>query len=202
MSAFDEVVTAPEIRLADVERHLQMLHSNDRFLGKFWVSRTSGSTGHPGIFLVDRDEWATVIASYARAQKWAGIKATLGRRTRLGVVSSRVPWHQSARVGASVDSPFFPVCRFDATQPLPEIVVGLNEWQPENLVAYASMARVLAEEVMTRRAHVVRTRARSGRATQKDGGSEESGAAFLALSAEWPWVGQERRLERAHAGTV
>ena len=151
MSAFDEVVTAPDVRLAEVERHLETLRSNDRFLGRFWVSRTSGSTGHPGIFLVDVREWSTVIASYARAQEWAGINASLARRTRLGVVSSRVAWHQSARVAMSVDSPFFPVRRFDATQPLAEIVVGLNEWQPENLIAYASMARVLAEEQLAGR---------------------------------------------------
>lgn len=154
MTAFDEVVTVPEVRLADVERHLQVLDSNDRFLGRYWVCRTSGSTGQPGIFLVDRQEWATVIASYARAQEWAGIKASLTRRTRLGIVSSLVPWHQSARVGMSVDSPFIPVRRFDATQPLPEVVAGLNAWQPENLVAYASMARVLAGEQLAGRLQI------------------------------------------------
>jgi phenylacetate-CoA ligase len=154
MAAFDKVVTVPEVRLANVQRHLEALRSNERFLGKFWVSRTSGSTGHPGVFLANRDEWATIIASYARAQEWAGIKASLARRTRLGVVSSRVPWHQSARVGMSVDSPFFPVRRFDATQPLSEIVAGLNDWQPENLIAYASMARVLAEEQLAGRLRI------------------------------------------------
>ncbi|MDX2054630.1 MAG: hypothetical protein SFV15_19675 [Polyangiaceae bacterium] len=154
MSSFNELVTSPEVRLNDVERYLETLRSNDRFRGKFWVSRTSGSTGHPGIFLADRREWATVIASYARAQEWAGIHASLTQRTRLAVVSSRVPWHQSSRVGMSVDSPFIPVHRFDATQPLAEIVAGLNEWRPENLVAYASMARVLAEEQLAGRLRI------------------------------------------------
>lgn len=151
MASFDELVVDPDIRRADVERHLAALRGNERYLGRYWVSRTAGSTGHPGIFLVDRDEWSTVIASYARAQEWAGIDAKLTRRTRLAVVSSRVPWHQSARVAASVDSPFVPVRRFDATQPISEIVAGLNEWQPENLIVYASMSRVLAEEQLAGR---------------------------------------------------
>jgi phenylacetate-coenzyme A ligase PaaK-like adenylate-forming protein len=51
----------------------------------------------------------------------------------------------------SVDSPFVPVRRFDATSPLPEIVDGLNAWQPENLICYASMGRVLAEEQLAGR---------------------------------------------------
>jgi putative adenylate-forming enzyme len=154
MTNFDELVTDREVRLADVERHLRELKGNERYRDRYWVSRTAGSTGHPGIFLTDRDEWSTVIASYARAQEWAGIDAKLTRRTRLAVVSSRVPWHQSARVGASVDTPFVPVRRFDATQPLPEIVDGLNEWQPENLIVYASMSRVLAEEQLEGRLRI------------------------------------------------
>jgi phenylacetate-coenzyme A ligase PaaK-like adenylate-forming protein len=154
MDAFDELVTDPEIRQVDVEQHLARLRGNDRYLDRYWVSRTSGSSGHPGIFLTDRNEWSTVIASYARAQEWAGIDAKLTRRTRLGVVSSRVPWHQSARVAMSVDTPFIPVRRFDATQPLPEIVAGLNDWQPENLIVYASMSRVLAEEQLAGRLRI------------------------------------------------
>lgn len=94
------------------------------------------------------------MASYARAQEWAGIKAGPLRRTRLAVVSSLVPWHQSARIGSSVDSLFIPVRRFDAMQPMSEIVEGLNRWQPENLIAYASMARLLLEEQLAGRLRI------------------------------------------------
>lgn len=146
MGAFDEFVTDSRIHLSDVKSYLETRHDDDAFLGKYWVTRTSGTTGHPGIFLSNRREWTTVITSYARAQEWAGIHADLLKRTRLGVVSSLSPWHQSALVGRSVDSPFVPVRRWDATHPIAEIVGGLNEWQPENLVAYASMGRVLADE--------------------------------------------------------
>ena len=154
MDAIDELVTDPDVRRADVEAHLAQLRGDERYLGRYWVARTSGSTGHPGIFVTDTDEWATVIGSYARAQEWAGIEARVTRRMRLGVVSSRVPWHQSARVGMSVDTPFVPVRRFDATQPLAEIVAGLNDWQPENLVVYASMSRVLADEQLAGRLRI------------------------------------------------
>lgn len=154
MANFDDFVTDPAIKLADVEKYLAALEGNEKYLDRYWVARTAGSTGHPGIFLTDRDEWSMVIASYARAQEWAGIDAKLTKRTRLAVVSSRVPWHQSARVAASIAAPFIPVRRFDATQPLPEIVAGLNEWQPENLIVYASMSRVLAEEQLAGRLQI------------------------------------------------
>jgi phenylacetate-coenzyme A ligase PaaK-like adenylate-forming protein len=54
----------------------------------------------------------------------------------------------------SVDSPMVPVRRFDATTPLAETVAGLNDWQPENLICYASMGRVLAEEQLADRLHI------------------------------------------------
>ena len=44
--------------------------------------------------------------------------------------------------------------RFDATSPIEEIVAGLNEWRPENLICYASMGRVLAEEQLAGRLRI------------------------------------------------
>jgi phenylacetate-CoA ligase len=154
MESFDELVTDPEVKVADARKFLAALDGYRLFRDRYWVAQTSGSTGSPGIFLCSRSEWTTVIASYARAQEWAGIKADLLRRTRIGVVSSRIPWHQSALVGMSVDSPFVPVRRFDATSPIGQIVDGLNEWQPENLICYASMGRALAEEQLAGRLRI------------------------------------------------
>jgi phenylacetate-CoA ligase len=154
MESFDDLVTDRSVRLPDVQAFLAGLDGYRLFRDRYWVARTSGSTGHPGIFLWNRAEWTRVIASYARAQEWAGIKADLVRRTRIGVVSSRIPWHQSALVGMSVDSPAVPVRRFDATSPLDEIVAGLNDWRPENLICYASMGRVLAEEQIAGRLRI------------------------------------------------
>lgn len=154
MGSFDELVTDDTISLGAVREFLDHLQGYQLFRGRYWVARTSGSTGSPGIFIWNREEWSTVIASYARAQAWAGIDPGVLGRLRLGVVSSRIPWHQSALVGMSVDTPFVPVRRFDATQPLDQIVAGLNEWQPENLVCYASMGRTLAEEQLAGRLRI------------------------------------------------
>ena len=154
MTSFDDLVTDEAIKLSALREFLTQLDGYRLFDGRYWVARTSGSTGNPGVFVWNRDEWATVIASYARAQAWAGIDVRVLGRLRLGVVSSRIPWHQSALVGMSVDTPFVPVRRFDATQPLEEIVAGLNEWQPENLICYASMGRTLAEEQLAGRLQI------------------------------------------------
>ncbi len=146
MAHFDELVTNRAIQLHGVESYLAASHGEERFLGRYWVNATSGSTGHRGIFLFTLTEWSTMLASYARSHGWGGVQAGLTHRMKLAVVSTTTPWHQSAQVGATLQSWWVPTLRLDATDPIEAIIARLNAWQPETLVAYASMARLLAEE--------------------------------------------------------
>src|SRR5713101_3709060 len=68
MDHFDELVTDRAIRLEEVKAHMKALTGDERFLGRYWVNATSGSSGHPGIFLFNHAEWITVLASFARAR--------------------------------------------------------------------------------------------------------------------------------------
>lgn len=154
MEHFDELVTDPMVRLADVEDHVASLQGNERFLERYYVASTSGSTGRRGIFLWNLDEWVTVLASYNRSFDWAGSRAGLTRRTKMAIVSSTTPWHQSSRVGASVHSPWVPTLRLDSGDPMERIVERLNGWRPEVLVAYASMVHLLAEEQLAGRLRI------------------------------------------------
>lgn len=154
MERFDELVTDPAVRLEEVEAHLKTLRGDERFLGRYRVCATSGSTGRRGIFLFGEEEWATVLASYARVYAWGGVRVGLGKRSKIAVVSTTTPFHQSARVGSSVQSPFVPALRLDATDPLPQNVERLNRFQPEALVAYASMGRALAVEQLEGRLRI------------------------------------------------
>jgi putative adenylate-forming enzyme len=161
MDHFDELVTDRTIRLAGVRKHLAGERADEPFLGRYWVAATAGSTGTPGIFLHDRREWRTVLASYARANDWAHVRAGLAHRLKLAVVSSRTPWHQSALVGKTLESRFVHALRLDATAPLGEIVENLDAFQPESIVGYASMLRLLANEQIAGRLHIRPTAAMS-----------------------------------------
>ena len=155
MEHFDKLVTDPTVRLADVEAHLANLSGGDElFHGRYRVASTFGSTGRRRLFLWNPGEWAAVLASYSRSFDWAGMGAGLTRRTRMAVVSSTSPWHQSARVGASVHSPWVPTLRIVSGDPLESIVERLNGFRPKVLVAYASMAHLLAEEQLAGRLRI------------------------------------------------
>lgn len=160
MEQFDELVTDPAIHLADVQAHVANLGGHEdeggdpRFLGRYWVNATSGSSGQPGLFLFDRSEWTMVLASFARSHEWAGLKISLTHRMRMASVASTAPWHMSARAGATLRSWWMPALRLAASEPVDSIVEQLNAWQPEMLVAYPSMARILAQEQLAGRLRI------------------------------------------------
>lgn len=156
MGHFDEAVTAPGLTLADLEQHLRSLIAEGGdpgvpWKGRWWAAATAGTAGPRGTFIWGRSEWATVLASYARANDWAGIRAGPGRPLKVALVSSRVPSHQSAVVGASLRSGIVPTLRLDVTAPLDETVAALNRFQPRSLVGYASALRPLAVEQLSGR---------------------------------------------------
>ena len=68
MSRFDEAVTEPGLHLRDLEAHLAELEATDGDPGKpwrgtWWAAQTAGTTGRRGVFVWNRSEWATVLAS-------------------------------------------------------------------------------------------------------------------------------------------
>lgn len=149
MDHFNDVLTAPGLVLADVEEHLRALVQSGgdpgrAWRGRWWVAATAGTTGRRGVFIWDQDEWSTILASYARANDWAGVRAGVGHPLRVAVVSSRNPTHQSAVVGASLASPLVPTLRLDATASLDETISALNKFRPRILVGYASALGPLA----------------------------------------------------------
>ncbi|WP_240987037.1 hypothetical protein [Arthrobacter sp. Soil736] len=159
MEHFDEAVTTPDVRLADLENHLRSLTERGGdpgvpWKGRWWAAATAGTTGRRGAFVWNRTEWGTVLASYARANDWAGISAGPTRPLKMTLVSSRVPTHQSAVVGASLCSGLVPALRLDVTAPMAETVAALNRFQPRVLVGYASALKPLAAEQRAGRLHI------------------------------------------------
>lgn len=67
------------------------------------------------------------------------------------VVSSTTPWHQSARVAATVRSPWVQTLRIDSRDLLESILERLHRLQPQVLVGCASMLRLLTSEQLAGR---------------------------------------------------
>ncbi|HYM46583.1 MAG TPA: hypothetical protein VES65_10565 [Solirubrobacteraceae bacterium] len=89
-----------------------------------------------------------------RWSELTGLRPRLGRRLRVATVGATSPLHMTARFSLSIDLGLYAMRRLDARAPLRELVVALNEHRPENLVAYSSMASLLAVEQLEGRLHI------------------------------------------------
>lgn len=154
MEHFDELVTDRTLRLADVRAYAAQGEAGKRYRNRYWVNATSGSSGHPGFFVFNDAEWISILASFARGQEWSGMRISLTRQQRMATVASISPWHVSSQVSAVAKSWWRPSLRLPASQPLPQSVEQLNAWRPDVLIAYASMAGILAEEQLAGRLHI------------------------------------------------
>jgi putative adenylate-forming enzyme len=154
MARFDDWVTDPEVKLADVEAFLaDRKHIGERYLGRYVVWKSSGSTGTPGIYVQDADALATFDAlmavhleplRFAAQHTWELLAG--GGRAALVVATgdhfaSIASWQRVCQ-----SSPWIAARGFSIMDPLRQLVADLNAYQPVFLASYPTMLALLAEE--------------------------------------------------------
>jgi phenylacetate-CoA ligase len=147
---FDEIVTDPRLRLADVEAHLAGPDAEQPYLGAYRVFSTSGTCGLRGLVVYDRDDMAMGIAASLRAIARQGV----GPQTRLVAIGSPDPLHITRQVFAAFRAGREGVPELTVATPLDEMVEALNAYQPEALVGYPTIAGLLADEQIEGRLHI------------------------------------------------
>ncbi|MGE5089457.1 MAG: phenylacetate--CoA ligase family protein [Candidatus Levyibacteriota bacterium] len=153
MERFDDWVTDPAIRRVDVERFLaDRAHVGERFLGRYVVWKSSGTTGEPGVYIQDNlalDVYDALIA----VQMSAGNLAThcvagMFRGGRAALIAatgdhfaSIASWERVVRA-----APGLAARGFSIMEPLDHLVNRLNDFGPSYLASYPTMLLVLADE--------------------------------------------------------
>jgi phenylacetate-CoA ligase len=153
MERWDDVVTVPGLRLADVEAHLDGLERDDYLDGRFRAMATGGTTGRRGVFVFDRREWCACVAGFLRWSDWSGTRPRLPR-LRVATVSATSPLHMTARYGLSIDVGLHRLLRLDARAPLDELRAAIDRFQPDALIGYPSVLALLALEQLEGRLDV------------------------------------------------
>lgn len=153
MASFDTWLTDRDVTLAGVQAFMENLdHVGRKYLNKYLVFTTSGSTGSPLVALCDRDADAVMGAiaatrSFARKEdmsafirrggKTIGVFATGGFYLSNGSVRSKqlsMPWKRNQIAVTS------------ALLPTEKIVQALNDFQPAMLGGYPTNLELLIDE--------------------------------------------------------
>jgi phenylacetate-CoA ligase len=145
MESFDELVTDPRLRRDEVLEHLAEIDDDVLYLDEFRVMTSSGSSGRKAVFVYDRAAWRGILTQFLRRSDWTGAKPRLPR-LRLAMIGGAAPTHMSRRGARSLDVGVHRLLSLAATQPLPELVARLNEFQPHHLSGYPSVVGLLAGE--------------------------------------------------------
>jgi phenylacetate-CoA ligase len=146
MQRFDDLVTDKNLKIHEIRDFIAINKNQLNYKNNYWINTTSGSTGSPGIFVFNNNEWSQVMAAFSRMQEFAGYKMNLFSPPKRAVVSSLKMTHMSSLVSKTVGDFMMPMLQMDATEKPEDIVRKLNEFQPHTLVGYASMIHILAEE--------------------------------------------------------
>lgn len=155
MDNWDDIVTDPRLRLAEVSQHLEDLHEgrkhNAYYLDEYFVAATGGTSGKRGVFVWD---WEMGIVNPNIHYRWEAKHdrdnaPTRPRRTAVICAGSYV--HASrflfpTMVDSERDARIFPAGTLIAT-----MVEELNAYQPDRIVGYASIVEELAEQAIAGR---------------------------------------------------
>lgn len=153
MERFDDVVIDRRLRRDDLARHVEELTGDPLYLGRYRVLATSGSSGRKGLFVFDRPDWAAYVAQFLRYSSFVGIRPRLPR-LRLAWLGGGSPSSASRRLGATIDFGVHRLMSLPVTLPVPRLVEELNQFQPQFLNAYPSVAVLLAEEQLAGRLRI------------------------------------------------
>ena len=154
MAHFDDWVTDPAVNRAGIDAFLaDRTHIGERFLGKYIIWKSSGSTGEPGIFVEDESALATYDALIAVQLAGAGVAAAyvwglLAQGGRAALIAatgdhfaSIASWRRVCR-----GAPWPNARAFSVMDPLPRLVAELNAYRPAFLASYPTQLAQLASE--------------------------------------------------------
>ncbi len=145
MERFDELICDRRLSRAALLTRLDGIERDELYLGEYRAMASSGSSGRKGLFVYDRDGWVGILAQLARANAIIGLPGLRLPRLRSAGIGGGSATHMSRRIADTLAGATR-LCSLPATLPLDEIVSALNEFQPDCLSAYPSIAALLAEE--------------------------------------------------------
>lgn len=155
MARFDDWLTDREVRLDQVREFTGNPDLiGEKFLGKYLVATTSGTTGTPGMFVLDDrqfkagraglrqafGEWLTFrdfIKILGRGMRIAALHATGGHFVSVATIARM---RRSNRLAAKI------IRDYSVHTPLPELVAELNDFRPALVAGYATVVSLLAGE--------------------------------------------------------
>lgn len=153
MQNFDRVVTDPRITKKAVSDFLERSKNPaEKFLGKYRVMHTSGTSGEVGYFLYSGQDWSRGLfgAFTRRRERLPRNQRPRGRKARFAFYGATGGHFAGVTMATAVnESPlriFVDSRAFEINEPLPQTIDALNAFQPDVVSGYTTALRMLGDE--------------------------------------------------------
>ena len=158
MEHYDEIVTDPNIRQSELRSFGESSSdSAERYLGKYHVVHSSGSTGVPRYFLYDERAWEEVILSVIHGAlcdlSFRDVLKLLAGKPRILYIAATDGRYGGAMAvhdgiqGVRAEQRFL-----DIDTPLSKWLETVQEFQPNIIIGYPSAIKIFAELIETEKA--------------------------------------------------
>jgi phenylacetate-CoA ligase len=156
MGNFDQIVTDPRVRLADVNAHIAQLDGDAYFRDELHAVASGGSSGKRGVFVWGWDAWAAVQLTAMRRTLLdrIGDPELVSRPAVAMIVAAENATHFTSALSETFATGAIETHRLRVGLPVAEIVAGLNAVGGDNLVTYPSMLAHLVGEARAGRLRI------------------------------------------------
>jgi phenylacetate-coenzyme A ligase PaaK-like adenylate-forming protein len=149
MANFDRIVTDRAVTRQAVSDFLSRSRDPaEKFLGKYRVIHTSGTSGEVGYFLYSSTDWVRGLLVTRRSRD--GERRKGGGKVRVAFYGATDGHYAGVTMATSLGrgpmSLSVEVRTFEINRPLDETIAALNAFQPEMLTGYTNALKVLAEK--------------------------------------------------------
>lgn len=145
----DDFYTDPVLKKSEIEAWLNKSHDpRDRYLNKYVILHTSGSSGSLGIFVYHKNEWtyASTLSSLRTTAETSGFLYYLTHRRRSAFLGATHGHFTGVTLLTDAAKYWGNVKLISILAPIDEIVATLNQYQPTSLGGYPTAIEMLCDE--------------------------------------------------------
>ncbi len=152
MAHFDEIVTAPGVTKRGIAEFLTTSHDpGERFLDRYRVIHTSGSSGEVGYFVYSPSDWARGVWPAPRRLRASPPRRKRGfRKPRFAYYGATDGHYAGVTMVSAFNRGIFKLlvdsALYEINDPLSTILDALNAFQPDYLIGYTTGLKILAEK--------------------------------------------------------
>lgn len=162
MDHFDDILTDKRLSRNVVESHLSTPSSDNYLFRRYRVFVSGGTSGRRGIFVYDRRAFLLFGVTVLRYGLQEEARHSELLQWPRAIIASEHAGHVSRVLATAFRAPGVALHVLPVTQPLDQLVEGLNKIQPTILVGHASVLHSLAAEQQAGRLSIAPRRLISG----------------------------------------